>query len=62
MNLQKIMKYYRDRVEAHEIDRFSYQQKMETLRIKQDKLHKAEWELKKRNEERYELEQALNHC
>jgi len=32
---------------------------MERLRLKQDKIHKTEWELKKRTEERTELEEAL---
>lgn len=62
MDLQKILSFYRSRVEAHEKDRFAYLQKMEKLRVKQDKAHKLEWELKKRAEERYELEQALMQC
>jgi hypothetical protein len=32
---------------------------MEKLRVKQDKAHKLEWELKKRGEERHELYMAL---
>jgi septal ring factor EnvC (AmiA/AmiB activator) len=35
---------------------------MDKLRLKQDKAHKLEWELKKRTDERQELEQALNQC
>jgi coiled-coil domain-containing protein 77 len=55
MNLQKILAFYRARVEAHEKDRFAYLQKMDKLRLKQDKAHKLEWELKKRADERQEL-------
>ena len=59
MNLQKILAFYRARVEAHEKDRFAYLQKMDKLRLKQDKAHKLEWELKKRTDERQELQMAL---
>ena len=62
IDLQKILGFYRDRVEAHEKDRFAYLQKMDKLRLKQDKAHKLEWELKKRTDERQELEQALQQC
>ena len=48
INLQKILNFYRDSVEAHEKDRFMFLQKMDTLRIKQDKAHQVEWELRKR--------------
>ena len=34
---------------------------MEKLRVKADVAHKVEWELQKRNEERYEIEQAVQH-
>ena len=36
--------------------------KLEVLRVKQENAHKVEWELKKRNQERYEMEQALEQC
>ena len=62
MNLQKILAFYRARVEAHEKDRFAYLQKMDKLRLKQDKAHKLEWELKKRADERQELQMALQQC
>lgn len=62
MDLQKILSYYRGRVEAHEKDRSAYQQKMEKLRVKQENAHKLVWELKKRTEERAELDQALDQC
>jgi len=35
---------------------------MDTLRVKQDKAHQIEWELKKRSEETVELNIALNQC
>lgn len=49
VNLQKILSFYRNRVEAHEQDRLLYLQKMDKLRVKQEKAHQIEWELKKRN-------------
>jgi septal ring factor EnvC (AmiA/AmiB activator) len=58
----KILAYYRERVEAHEKDRFMYEAKIEKLRVKQTEAHKIEWELKKREEEASELEQALWTC
>ena len=39
-----------------------YLQKMEKLRVKQDKAHQIEWELKKRNQETVELRTALDQC
>ena len=36
--------------------------KLDAIRIKQDVVHKAEWELRKRQEERRELEAALERC
>ena len=62
VDLKKIMTFYRSRVEAHEKDRFSYLQKMEMLRVKQENAHRTEWELKKRTEERYEMQRALQQC
>ena len=53
--LQHILAYYRARVEAHEQDRRSWYDKLETLRIKQNLVHKIEWELKKRTDEKGEL-------
>lgn len=61
-DLQRILAYYRERVQAHEIDRQQYLHKMDKLRVKAEVAHKTEWELQKRIEEREELEQALNHC
>ena len=60
--MQRILAYYRERVVAHEQDRMQYLEKMEKLRIKQSEVHRVEWELKKRTEEREELEMALRNC
>lgn len=62
INLTKILNFYRNSVEAHEKDRFAYLQKMETLRIKQDKAHQTEWELRKRTQEMQELSTAVEQC
>ena len=60
VNLQKILSFYRGRVDAHEQDRLMYLQKMDKMRVKQDKAHQIEWELKKRNQETVELRTALD--
>ena len=39
MDLQKILKYYRDRATAHEQDRQAYLEKMEMLRLKSGTAH-----------------------
>lgn len=62
IDLQKILAYYRERVQAHEIDRQQYIAKMDKLRIKAEISHKTDWELKKRVEERVELESAVLSC
>ena len=62
IDLQKILSYYRARVEAQEQDRFLYQHKLEMLRIKQAEAHQIQWEYKKRTEERQELVEAVQQC
>ena len=62
VDLQKILAYYRERVQAHEIDRQQYLSKMDKLRVKAEVAHKTEWELHKRVEERVELEAAVLRC
>ena len=62
VNLQRILSYYRDRVQAHEHDRHLYLQKMEMLRVKQDKAHQIEWELRKRTSEFEEVKMAVDQC
>ena len=62
MDLKKILAYYRERVQAHEIDRQQYLNKMEKLRVKAETNHKTDWELAKRVEERIEIESAVKRC
>lgn len=61
-DLKKILSYYRERVEAHENDRFLFEAKLEKLRVKNAQAHQVEWELKKRTEEKQDLEHALQTC
>ncbi len=60
--LHQILDYYRNRVENFEKERVQWFDKLDKLRIKQDQAHKVEWELKKRQEEKGELEMALHQC
>ena len=62
MDLKKILAYYRERVQAHEIDRQQYLNKMDKLRVKAETNHKTDWELAKRVEERIEIESAVKRC
>ncbi|CDW87267.1 UNKNOWN [Stylonychia lemnae] len=62
IHLTQILNYYRERVEAFEKDRIQWYQKLENIRIKQEFVHKVEWELKKRQDEKAELERALQQC
>lgn len=62
VNLQKILSFYRDKVEAHEKDRHLYVKKMEALRVKQENAHQVEWELRKRTAELHELKTAVEQC
>ena len=39
-----------------------YLKKMDTLRIKQDKAHQVDWELRKRASEMDELKNAVDQC
>ena len=58
----QILAYYRSRADAFETDRSQLYEKLDTIRIKQDLVHKSEWELRKRQEEKRELESALERC
>lgn len=60
MHLTQILAYYRGRVESFEKDRVQWYQKLEHIRVKHDYVHKIEWELKKRQDEKAELERAMN--
>lgn len=62
MQLASILHYYRERVEAFEKDRTQWYSKLESIRVKQDQVHRVEWELKKRQEEKVELERAIQQC
>jgi hypothetical protein len=54
--------FYSDRITAFETDRLSFHNKLEDCRLKEDIVHKSDWELQKRSSERHQLENALNHC
>jgi len=56
------MAYYRNKCEIHEKDRYMYIEKMDKLRVKSDKAHQVEWELRKRAAELDELKTAVNQC
>ena len=58
----QILAYYRSRADVFDSDRQQLYTKLEAIRIKQDIVHKTEWELKKRRQEKQELEQALERC
>ena len=58
----QILAYYRNRADAFETDRRQLYDKLDAIRLKQDLVHKTEWELKKRNEEKTQLENALEQC
>lgn len=58
----QILGYYRNRADAFESDRTQLYAKLEAIRLKQDLTHNTEWELKKRTEEKAELEAALERC
>lgn len=58
----QILGYYRNRADAFESDRAQLYGKLEAIRLKQDLAHNTEWELKKRTEEKAELEAALEKC
>ena len=58
----QILAYYRSRADAFETDRAQLYAKLDDIRLKQDLVHKNEWELRKRQEEKRELETALERC
>ena len=60
--LAQILAYYRSRADAFETDRSQLYAKLDQIRLKQDVVHKGEWELRKRQEEKRELETALERC
>jgi hypothetical protein len=58
----QILSYYRNRADAFDTDRASLYAKLDEIRLKQDLVHKAEWECRKRTEEKAQLEAALEQC
>ena len=58
----QILAYYRSRADVFDTDRSQLYAKLDAIRIKQDVVHKSEWELRKRLEEKRELETALERC
>jgi septal ring factor EnvC (AmiA/AmiB activator) len=46
-------------VEAFEKDRMQWYEKLQQVRPKQELVHRVEWELKKRQEEKAELERTM---
>lgn len=48
----QILAYYRNRADAFDADRQSLYSKLDRIRLKQEIVHRAEWECRKRLEER----------
>jgi hypothetical protein len=59
IQMTEILNYYRSRVEAFEKDRVQWYDKLQQVRPKQELVHRVEWELKKRQEEKAELERTM---
>ncbi|TNV79569.1 hypothetical protein FGO68_gene13151 [Halteria grandinella] len=57
--MTQILTYYRGRVEAFEHDRTQWYDKLQAIRPKQELVHRVEWEIKKRQEEKAELERIM---
>lgn len=55
LELQNIIAYYRNRVDAFDKDRQTFYEKLEHVRLTQELVHKTEWELRKRQEEKFAL-------
>lgn len=58
--MAQILSYYRNRVDAFDADRQTFYAKMDEIRLKSDLVHKAEWERRKRLEEKMVLQTALD--
>lgn len=59
IQMTQILNYYRARVEAFEKDRVMWYDKLQQVRPKQELVHRVEWELKKRQEEKAELDRTI---
>lgn len=59
-DLATLVDYYRIRVEAHEKERNNITNLIEQLKKQNKEIHDIEWETKRRNDERTELQEALS--
>jgi predicted GNAT family N-acyltransferase len=62
LELAQIVAYYRNRVDAFEADRTSFYTKLDSIRLRQELVHRVEWDLKKRLDEKAALQTALDQC
>ena len=60
LELAQIVSYYRNRVDAFEADRTSFYEKLDQIRLRQELVHKVEWDLRKRLDEKSQLQTALD--
>ena len=58
-DMARLIDYYRLVLDTYTKEKKIYQNLIENLKVKNENLHKVEWETKKRNEEKIELERAL---
>ena len=58
--LNSLLAYYRERINAFDREREEWLQRLEDLKISQGEKHKNEWELHKRRDEINELRSKLN--
>lgn len=56
----ELLNYYRTRLDQFEKERDEWLEKLEGLRVSQENHHRLQWELKKRNEEIYAMQQQLS--
>ena len=60
--LQTIIAYYRNRVDAFDTDRQTFFKKLELTKLRQELQHKIEWEHRKRTDEKNALLMAFEQC
>jgi hypothetical protein len=58
-DMARLIDYYRLVLDTYTKEKKIYQNLIDNLKVKNENLHKVEWETKKRNEEKIELERAL---
>jgi coiled-coil domain-containing protein 77 len=56
----QLLNYYRSRLDQFEKERDEWLEKLEGLRVSQENHHRIQWEVKKRNEEIYTLQQQMS--